>query len=133
MRTFHLQIATPDGVVFDGNAESILVRTDGGDVEIMAGHADYFATVGIGISKVKFDGSVKAASCAGGFISVLGGEVKLVTTTFEFAEDINISRARLAKERAEASISSAADDKIIRIAKAKLARAINRINIAATR
>ena len=130
MREFNLQIATPDGLVFDGNAESVLVRTDGGDVEIMAGHADYFAPVGIGISKVKTGGTVKPASCAGGFIYVSGGEVKLVTTTFEFSEDIDLDRAKLAKERAEESISSTSDDKIIRIAKAKLARAINRINAA---
>ena len=130
MREFHLQIATPDGLVFDGNAESILVRTEGGDVEIMAGHADYLAPVGIGIAKIKANGSQRPASCAGGFISVSGGAVRLITTTFEFAEDIDLSRARLAKERAEEAIQVSTDDRMICIAKAKLARAINRINAA---
>ena len=32
MRKFHLEIVTPDGVIFDGDAEGILVRTDGGDL-----------------------------------------------------------------------------------------------------
>ena len=130
MREFHLQIATPDGLVFDGNAESILVRTDNGDVEILAGHTDLFAPVGIGIARVKTGGSVRAASSAGGFISVSRGEVRLVSTTFEFADEIDLSRARTAKENAEKTISNSSDDKIIRIAKAKLARAINRINAA---
>lgn len=130
MREFHLQIVTPDGSVFDGNAEAILVRTDGGDVEIMRGHADYFAAVGIGRAKLTANGTSRDASAAGGFISVKDGEVMLVCTTFEFADEIDLNRAKAAKLRAEEAISNSHDDKSLRIAKAKLARAINRINIA---
>ncbi len=130
MNEFHLQIVTPDRMVFDGNAESILVRTEQGDVEIMRGHADYFASLGIGRAKLVANGVSKEASAAGGFISVKGGEVKLVSTTFEFADEIDLNRAKEAKLRAEEALSHETDDKAIRIAKAKLARAINRINIA---
>ncbi len=130
MHEFHLQIVTPDGAVFDGNAEAILVRTDGGDVEIMRGHADYFATVGIGRAKLTANGASRDASAAGGFISVKNGDVKLVCTTFEFADEIDLNRAKAAKLRAEEALSKARDDKTLRVVKAKLARAINRINIA---
>ena len=40
MNTFHLQIVTPDGLMFDGDAEKLLVRTTEGDVGIMSGHCD---------------------------------------------------------------------------------------------
>jgi len=133
MNEFHLQIVTPDRLVFDGGAEAILVRTEQGDVEIMRGHVDYFASLGIGRAKLTANGVSKEASAAGGFISVKGGEVKLVCTTFEFADEINLNRAKEAKLRAEETISRETDYKVIRIAKAKLARAINRINIAGTR
>ncbi len=132
MNEFHLQIVTPDRLVFDGGAEAILVRTEQGDVEIMRGHVDYFASLGIGRAKLTANGVSKEASAAGGFISVKGGEVKLVCTTFEFADEIDLNRAKEAKLRAEETISRETDDKVIRIAKAKLARAINRINIAGT-
>ena len=130
MRVFHLQIVTPDGSVFDGNAEAILVRTDSGDVEIMGGHADYFATLGIGRVKLTVDGKSRDASSAGGFISVKSGEVKVISTTFEFADEIDLERAEAAKARAEEAIRRATDDKALLLAKAKLARAINRINVA---
>ena len=130
MRQFHLEIATPDGLVFNGAAEGILVRTDSGDVEILAGHEDYFATVGTGRAKLTVDGVSKDAASSGGFISVMGGEVKLVCTTFEFAEDIDIQRAKAAKTRAEEAIKSATDDKVLMLQKAKLARAISRISVA---
>ena len=130
MRQFHLEIATPDGLIFNGAAEGILVRTDSGDVEILAGHEDYFATVGTGRAKLTVDGVAKNAASSGGFISVMGGEVKLVCTTFEFAEDIDIQRAKAAKTRAEEAIKSATDDKVLMLQKAKLARAISRISVA---
>ena len=38
MKSFNLKIVTPDGLVFDSAVESLLVRTDDGDVEFLAGH-----------------------------------------------------------------------------------------------
>lgn len=130
MKEFHLEIVTPDGVKFSGSADSLLVRTDTGDVEILAGHTDYFASVGIGRAKIGTEGEKKLASCAGGFISVTKTGVMLVATTFEFADEIDVERARDAKARAEETIRTTADDKTVILAKAKLARAINRINVA---
>ena len=86
MRTFHLEIVTPDGLVFDGEAESLLVHTTEGDVEILRGHTDYIAAVDVGRARVLVDGEAKTASCAGGFLSVSNGAARLVAVTFEFAE-----------------------------------------------
>ena len=41
MATFHLQIVTPDRMVYDGQAERVIVRTLRGDVCILARHIDY--------------------------------------------------------------------------------------------
>ena len=130
MRKFHLEIVTPDGVIFDGDAEGILVRTDGGDVEIMAGHLDYFATVSTGRAKLTADGKEKEAAASGGFISVKKSAVQLVCTTFEFKENIDVDRARIAKSNAEKLLQSSDDEKTIKIAKSKLARALSRISVA---
>ena len=130
MKEFHLQIVTPDGISFDGMAESLLVRSETGDVEILAGHADLFSSLGIGRARIKAGGNTLLGSAAGGFIAVSKGEVKLVATTFEFRDDINRERAKTAKEKAEEKLKTAKSDKEISLAKAKLARAINRINVA---
>ena len=130
MADFHLQIVTPDGLVFDGMAESIHLRVDTGDVEILRGHEDYFAPLGTGIARLTASGTSRYASASGGFISVRGGEVKLVATTFEFADEIDLNRARAAKERAEEALNSSSDERTVKLARAKLARALNRINVA---
>ena len=130
MNSFHLEIVTPDGVMYDGKAESILVRTHDGDVEILAGHADYVATVAVGRTRIIDENGTSYASSVGGFLSVKNGEVRLVATTFEFGNLIDIERAKKAKENAEEAIKNAKDDRTTRIASAKLKRALNRINIA---
>ncbi|MBQ7356861.1 MAG: ATP synthase F1 subunit epsilon [Clostridia bacterium] len=130
MRSFHLEIVTPDGKSFDGQVESLLVRCDEGDVEILASHADFIATLGTGRARLLLDGRERYASVSGGFLSVKGGEVRLVATTFEFAEDIDLDRAVLAKDNAEAALANPKSEIDERVIKAKLARALNRINVA---
>ena len=130
MRTFHLEIVTPDGRAFDGEAESLLVHTTEGDVEILCGHMDYLAAIGTGRARILVNGEARRASCSGGFLSVAGGEVRLVAVPFEFAEDIDEKRALAAKERAEQAIVNAKDRQEKKIAEAKLMRALNRLRIA---
>lgn len=130
MNTFHLDIVTIYGNFFSDEVESLLVHTDDGDVEILAGHADFLAAVATGRARILKDGKERFASCSGGFISVTKSGVKLVTNTFEFADEIDLNRAKAAKEKAESAIERAKNDREINLAKAKLTRAINRINIA---
>lgn len=129
MKSFNLKIVTPDGLVFDSAVESLLVRTDDGDVEFLAGHIDYMASLGTGRARIKAEGKDRYASVSGGFVTVKGGEVKLVAITFEFRENIDIARAKAARDAAKATIASSSDDKVIKLAKAKLARSLNRIGV----
>lgn len=130
MREFTLQIVTPDGVAFSGKAESLLVTTSEGDTELLAGHADYIAAVGTGRARIRVDGKDSFASISRGMLTVKGGEVTLAAVTFEFSENIDLSRALRAKESAEERLKAASDDRDIAIAKAKLERAISRIKVA---
>ncbi len=130
MRSYHLLVVTPDGAVFDGECESLLVRTSDGDIEILAGHMDYMASLGTGRARILTGGVSKFAACSGGFLTVSGGEVKLVSVTFEYKEDIDLARAEKAKADAEERISSAKSDRELSLAKAKLQRALSRIGVA---
>jgi F-type H+-transporting ATPase subunit epsilon len=129
MRSFKLDIVSPDRAMFSGDAERLLVRTSDGDVEILASHADYIATLAIGRARILKDGESKYASCAGGFVSVSKGAVEVVATTFEFAESIDIDRAKRAAEAAEAAQAKAKSKRDLALAEAKLKRALNRIKI----
>ena len=129
MSGFHLQIVTPDGEFFDGPAERVKVRTISGDVAILAGHIPYVTALGIGEATVTVDGNTRRAAANGGMLSVTPEIVGVVATTFEWAEDIDMERAKRAKEKAEDRIKKAQDAKELELAKAKLSRALVRLNV----
>ncbi len=133
MNTFHLEIVTPDGLAFEGEVISLLVKTDEGDVEILAGHADYLATIATGRARLKTNEGDRLAAISGGFLTVEKKSVKLVATTFEFADTIDLDRARAAKEKAEEKIRIAKDKREAEIAEAKLKRAVSRISVASNK
>lgn len=131
MTAFPLKIVTLDGLIYDGQAEELIVRTITGDMGILAGHINCVAALGMGRASVLIDGKVRYAACIGGMVSMVNGAVTLVPTTFEWAEDIDRARAERSAEKAKAVIgnanSSAAD---IRLAEARLKRALVRSSIA---
>ena len=130
MRTYKLKIVTPDGVIFDDEVQSLLVKSDDGTVEILAGHIDYIASLAIGEARVILaDGSNRLAALSGGFLTVSREGVTLLPITFEWSDMIDLERALTAKERAEQKLSSSKDSLALDIAKAKLQRALTRISI----
>ena len=131
MTPFPLKIVTPDGLIFDGQAEELIVRTSTGDMGILAGHINCVAPLGMGRAVVVVDGQRRYGACIGGMVSVVNGAVTLVPTTFEWAEDIDVKRAELSAERAKEVIGNKdASDADIRLAQARLKRALVRSNVA---
>lgn len=131
MTPFKLKIVTPDGLIFDGEAEKLIVRTIGGDVCILARHMDYVAPLGMGQAIVEAGGKRRTAACIGGMLSVSGGEVNLVPTTFEWAEQIDLDRVLRSHERASRILdNSASTDTDIALAEARLRRALVRKSVA---
>ena len=134
MTPFPLKIVTPDGLIFDGQAEELIVRTSTGDMGILAGHINCVAPLGMGRAVVIIDGKRRYGACIGGMVSVVNGAVTLVPTTFEWAEDIDVKRAELSAERAKEVIGNKdASDADIRLAQARLKRALIRSNVAKPR
>jgi F-type H+-transporting ATPase subunit epsilon len=134
MKNFTLKIITPDGLKFSGECESLLVRTTDGDVEILAGHTDLLATLGVGRARLRIDGKIERfGAVQGGTLTVLSGNVTLLPVTFEFSDEIDISRAERARSRAEEKIASATSHDAVDLAHAKLMRALNRISVAKTK
>lgn len=129
--TFHLQIVTPDKPVFDGMAEKLIVRTITGDVCILARHIDYAAALGIGEARVTDgEGNTRIAACNGGLLSVSDNHVRVMATTFEWADEIDIERARLSLTASQDSLSKTdRSDANYAALEAKLKRALVRVQI----
>ena len=131
MTTFPLRIGTPDGLLFEGNVERVMCRSITGDLAILAGHSNYCTALGMGAAYVVLeDGTRRDAACIGGMLSMMDGECRLLATTWEWADDIDKERAEAAKKKAEEILArDNLTDKEIRLAEAKLHRALVRIGV----
>lgn len=131
MSTFPLKIVTPDGLIYDGNAERLIVRSTTGDLAIMARHINYVTPLGMGKATVIANGKRREAACIGGMLSVVDGAVTLVPTTFEWADNIDVNRAEASLHRAEDVLHNKnATDTDLRLAEARLHRALVRKSVA---
>ena len=134
MNTFKLKIVTPDGLIFDGQAEQLIVRTTTGDLGIMAGHINCVAPLGMGRAMVITEGQKRYAACIGGMVSVVGGEVTLVPTTFEWADKIDVERADASYQRAQKILKDKASTETdVKLAEARLKRALVRKSVASNK
>ena len=134
MTSFPLKIVTLDGLFYDGEAEEVVVRTTMGDMGVLAGHTNCVAPLGMGRATVVIDGKKRYAACIGGILFVMNGEVKLVPTTFEWAEDIDVARAeRSAEDSRRILADKNATAQQLQNASAHLKRAQVRIAVAQQR
>ena len=134
MTEFPLKIVTPDGLRFDGPAEELIVRSTTGDVAILAKHVNYVTSLGMGQAVIVSKGQRRIAACIGGMLSVSGGEVTLVPTTFEWSDKIDVERAEAAYQRADKVLHDEnASQMDLKLAEAKLHRALVRKSVASNK
>ncbi|NBI72390.1 ATP synthase F1 subunit epsilon [Clostridiaceae bacterium] len=132
MATFHLQIVSMDRLVFDGQVQSVSCRTIHGDLAILARHCNYCTAIGMGTAHiVTEDGGKRSAACIGGMLSVMNGVCRLIPTTWEWKEEIDVDRARTSKQKAEGIMKQTGlSEKDLKLAEARLHRALVRIGTA---
>ncbi len=98
---------------------------------ILAGHINCVAPLGMGLATIVSDGQKHYGACIGGMVSVLNGQVNLMPTTFEWSDIIDIARATLSAQRAQAVMADkAASDTDLQLAEARLKRALIRQRVA---
>lgn len=126
-----LQICTTDGVAFDGVVKDVTLRSVVGDVCIMKNHANYMTAIDYGKVKINTaDERALVAACTEGFLSVSNNKARLIATTFEFSDAIDIPRAEKAATNARERIEQKRSPDDLARAEAKLKRALIRLSVA---
>jgi F-type H+-transporting ATPase subunit epsilon len=130
MASFHLKVLTTERCFYDGDVDRIIVRTTQGDVGILPNHVPYTAALGVGGLTIIKDGKKRIAAVSGGFVDVSKEQTVVLARTCEWADEIDVARARDAADRAKARIQQKQSSQEMDIAQAKLKKAVNRIRIA---
>jgi F-type H+-transporting ATPase subunit epsilon len=110
--TLHVQVVSPERVLWSGDAERVITRTsDDGDIAFLTGHTPFMASLGSGLTEILQDGgSVVRVAVHGGFVEVSGDRVSILSDVAEVADDIDAARAERAKEQAERRLRDAPSD-----------------------
>ena len=127
-----LEIVTPEQRIYSGSVESVKVPGSEGSFGVLPRHVPMLAGVAVGaISFKEASGSDRYASTSGGFVEVDGQSVTVLAETAELAAQIDVGRARAARQRAEDRLNRAHEEDVDRIrAEASLSRALNRLKLA---
>ncbi|MBM7615131.1 F0F1 ATP synthase subunit epsilon [Alkaliphilus hydrothermalis] len=130
---FHLQIITPTRTFLDEEIEMVVLRTVEGDMGIMKNHIPMVTPLSIGKLKINKDGSTREAAIAGGFVHVDREKTVIITDSAEWPDEIDVNRAKEAKERAEERLNKGTQDIDTLRAEIALKKAMNRLNLAQRR
>ena len=135
MPSFQVDVVSVNHKLYSSEAVSLVAPGADGYFGVLRGHAPLVAALKIGeleITPAAGQAPVLIA-VSGGFIEVHPDCVTVLADSAELAEEIDVERARLAKERAEALLQAGGENTDVDRAQAALLRALNRLRVAERR
>ena len=129
--TFMLEIVTPEQILLRDEVQFMVAPGAEGELGIMKNHAPLVAALDIGVLRYNnASGTQKKMALSGGFMEVIDNVARVLAETAEHGEDIDILRAKAAKERAERRLQAREDNLNLARAEMALKRAISRLRAA---
>lgn len=126
---FNLKIITPDREFYAGDVEMVEFNTIEGEVGILKGHIPISMIIAPGVLTITSDGESTNAALHAGFVEVLPDRVTILAEIIEWPSEIDVERAKEAKDRAEARIRDVLEGTDIARAELALRRAMTRIDV----
>ena len=123
-----VEVVSPESVLYSGEGTMVITRTlGGGEIAFQAGHSAFLGALQECHTRVFLeDGSVEDIAVHGGFVEVSDNKVSILSDSAELGADIDIERARVAKDRAENALRHEHDAEAV----SALSRAHARLNAA---
>ena len=129
-KRLHLEIRTPEQLIYEGEITSVKAPGELGSFEILAGHLPFLTVLDTGEIRIRESDTPQSIATSGGVFEVLRTGVTVLADTAEWAYEIDIERAEAARQRAQEHLASRDSDINRARAEAALTRAVNRLRIA---
>jgi len=104
--SIRVEIVSQDRPVFEGDVDIVVAPGEDGEMGILPHHAPLLTTLKPGVLKVRTGGREELFAISGGVMEVQPTLVTVLADAAERAEEIDISRAEEARQRAEASLQA---------------------------
>jgi F-type H+-transporting ATPase subunit epsilon len=131
--SFQLEVATPERLIVEERVTEAQVPARGGYLGVLAGHAPLVAELQSGVLSYVMEGRLRYLAIHGGFVEVLPEHVRVLADIGERAEEIDVSRAQAALERAQKALEDPHVNVDPAAALAEMQRAQARLEAAAKR
>jgi F-type H+-transporting ATPase subunit epsilon len=128
--TFQLEIVTPEKKVVDTAASEAQIPGKNGYLGILPGHAPLITELAVGEITFRVGAEEQRLAVAWGFAEVLPDKVTILAETAERPSEIDVERARKAKERAEQRLASGDPSVDVERSLDALAKADTRLEVA---
>lgn len=125
-----LEVVTPDKLLLSKEVDVVVATGVDGEFGVLHGHVPFLATLDIGELRFRDGNQEEYAAIAGGFAEVTGTKVTVLAEAAELAREIDVDRAKRARERAEERMTKMkqVDMEYIRV-EADLKRAMLRMRV----
>ena len=125
-----LKIITHERIVFNGEVDELVVHTTNGQMGVLKDHIPITTSLEIGVAKAKVGDKYKYFAVMGGVFQFKDNNAVILTDVCEDSCNIDVTRAKAAKERAEARLAEVNAELDTQRAQAALARALARLQAA---
>jgi len=99
------EIVSQDRVVYQGEADMVILPGTGGEMGVLPHHAPVLTTLKFGVVKVRRGGNDQVFAVAGGVAEVQPDLVTVLADAAENVEEIDVQRAEFARKRAEEALT----------------------------
>ena len=127
MKTFLLEIISPERVTFRNQVEFLAAPAYEGELGVLPGHAHLLTQLVSGVIHFKKDGRTEYVAISGGFLEVHPDRVAVFAETAELAEEIDAERARQSAEKAKSALALGSRTADLETAQVALRRALIRL------
>lgn len=129
-KTLHIEIVSPEGIIFEGNADELVIPTIQGEIAILPEHTALFTQLTAGEAIVKKEGKEVSYAITGGFLQIGKNKVSVLSDYAIHAESIQIAKVQEAKKRAEDILAGKISNEDFALAQKDLERAILSLKVA---
>lgn len=128
MQLFSVKVVASNRIFYEGKCRSLVLPELDGEKGILAHHENMIIAIENGVMKIQQeDGGWIEAAVSSGFAQIINNRVLVLVLSAEKPEEIDIRRAREAKERAEEQLRQKQSLQEYHISQASLSRAMTRI------
>lgn len=122
-----LRIVTPERVVLEQQVDQVTATSVDGQLSILPDHEPLVTALAIDTLQYKYGKEEDIAAIMGGILEIKGNQVTVLSDAAELDTEIEVERAKVAKEKAEAEKLQKADKLDVYVAEMALSRAITRL------